>query len=104
MGCYLNNFGEASFDKVEVLILKQGAERQIMPHFIEPYSGKISVCVVQNAAFDAAGIAYSQSEFDTFNDYNDPRHKTWLTMKLEVVAAICPNVLEYIKEVKNDKT
>ncbi len=101
MGCYLNNFGENANDKATILILKHEAKRQEIPHYIEPDSGLIAVCVVENEMFDAAGVAFSQEEFDAFIA-PDPRHKTWLTMDLDVVAKITPNVLEYIKEAKND--
>lgn len=113
MGCYLTNFGEGAFDKVEILIEKYDAVPQLIPHYIDPnikfgdlhldnvnneHGNKfITVCVVQNAAFDAAAVACTQEDFDRFNA-PDPRHKTFLTMDLDIVSQIEKSVLEYIKE------
>lgn len=36
------------------------------------------ICVVENGQFEAAGYAYSEAEFEVFNDPQDPRPKRWL--------------------------
>ena len=101
MGLYLNNFGENAKGKAKVLIEKHGALPQLIPHYLVPDSGKISVCVVENEEFDAASVAYSRFQFNVFNA-PDSRHKIWLTMNFEVVKAIVPAITDYIKEAKED--
>jgi hypothetical protein len=50
------------------------------------------ICVVENATFDAAGIAYNARERDVFLNPNDPRPKVWLKMKKSVIKQLVPEV------------
>jgi len=101
MGCYLNNFGEEACNKIETLILCHGALRQGKPHYLDPDSGKIAVCIRVNAIYDSAVVICCQKDFDFHND-PDPRQTTWLCMDLDAVKKIAPGVTQYIKEGKED--
>ncbi len=101
MGCYLTNFGETAFNKVEILILNHGAKRQDIPQFLDPDIGKIAVCVVENGSFDAAVVVCSQKDFDYYNS-PDPRHKTWLYMDLDAATKIEKSIPDWIKERKEN--
>lgn len=88
MGCYLNDFGEGHFDKVEKLV-ELGAERLASPEFIDPSTGEVTICVVTNPMFQAAGVVHSPEEFDAFVEF-DGRPRTFLKMSVETVKQYSP--------------
>ncbi|KKN15049.1 hypothetical protein LCGC14_0989820 [marine sediment metagenome] len=59
-----------------------------------PSPGKSIVCLVFNPSFSAAAVAFSEEEFDVFNDVQDPRVKLWYQVPTDAVVAICPEVAE----------
>ena len=59
---------------------------------------KVIVCLVDNGAFYAAGIAYDNYELQAFNHDNDPRAKIWYYLDKELAKATAPEWDKYIKE------
>jgi len=53
-------------------------------------SPSVLVVVLGNGAFEAAGIAYSSSEFREFTDIGDPRPRRFLLMPREEVKKLNP--------------
>lgn len=49
-------------------------------------SGRLVVCLVDNGAFTAAGIADSQDELEVFRWGGDPRPKQWYSVPSEKLA------------------
>ncbi len=56
--------------------------------------GAIPVCLVDNGAFRAAGICYSEAEFDAFRapDHGYQRPRTWYYVPFEKVIDVEPSV------------
>lgn len=52
-----------------------------------PPEGKTLICVVENPAYDAAGIIYDKGEFYSFLE-PDIRPRTWLLMDTTKVRAL----------------
>jgi len=50
----------------------------------------LPVCLVDNGLFTAAGVAYSENEFDMFNDPSDRRFKLWYIVKIENLVEVLP--------------
>ena len=57
-----------------------------------PSPGKAIICLVFNPGFTAAAIAYSEDEFNQFNDPLDPRVRLWYQAPLDDVVEVCPEV------------
>lgn len=53
--------------------------------FSEIPADKALIVVVQNGYFDAAGLCYSESEFEAFTDPTDPRPITYVLLDKELV-------------------
>lgn len=62
---------------------------------------KVLVCVVSNGLFDAAGICFSESELEEFKETRTGRPRTWLTMDLEKVCELKPQIAPYLKGEKS---
>ena len=79
MGYYIQTSGRGS--KVEALVRDHNAIKTYQPSSFEDIpEGKALICVVDNVAFEAAGLVYSQSELEAFTVPSDHRMKTWLLM------------------------
>jgi hypothetical protein len=81
--------------KAEQLISLHDATK-VNPSQHDFNSDKALICVVENGSFDAAGIAFSENERDTFM-YPDGRPKTWLSISKEKAIQLCPSVARYLK-------
>lgn len=57
----------------------------ISAEFIDPTTGDVSVCLVENGYFTAAAVAYNKREFDAFNQPRDQRPKRWFRVSVEDV-------------------
>lgn len=79
MGYYIET--PESTGKAEQLVLLHEAEQlsDVMA-FAEVPDGKALICVVENGAFDAAALCYSEAEHVAFNDVMDARPRSWLLM------------------------
>lgn len=79
MGYYIETAGVHG--KAQVLVEKAGAERlPSVPRWEDIPEGKALICVVDNGIFEAAGFAYSFSEYMAFTNPDDFRTKEWLLM------------------------
>lgn len=75
MGCYVNPTDQSK----ENWLMKNGEmvfDGEELKGF--DFSGPtLPVCLVDNGAFTAAGIAYRKEEFEAFNHPNDLRLRFW---------------------------
>lgn len=101
MGYYIETTNGFPTGKADHFIEQHGATR-ITPHFIDPATGFVAVCVVRNAMFEAASVAYDRNEYDCFISPRDIRLKTWLKMSVEKVAELGP--AHYAHLIGVDKT
>ena len=79
MGIYLEP--PVSTSKAQWLIDNLGATKLDGPNE-EIGENDILICVVENGLFDAAGVMFNDQERDDFNIADDPRPRTWLSMRL----------------------
>lgn len=101
MGLYLLNAGQhPSKGKAETLAQTPGAETLDGPpaSFDEIPEGKYLICVVDNGAWDAAGIAYSRNQFRRFTADPLRRPKVWLLLAAEVVEELSSFDLQGIRQ------
>jgi len=82
MGYYLNPKSVKNYnDKARTLIVDHGAYRCWAPKKFEDIpDGKALIAVVFNGTFDAAGLVYSQNEFEAYLRPDDIRPKVYLYM------------------------
>lgn len=66
--------------------------------FFDPTGERVGICVVENPMFDAAAIAFSESEMQVFAE-PDGRRRTWLSLPREKVIELCPNVEKFLARV-----
>lgn len=89
MGLYLNTFRsgeELGLRKSSALLNQTGVTMlQAPPTKWEESETDVLVCVVENAAFDAAGLIFSQAELETFNDLRDSRTRWWFLVPRDLV-------------------
>lgn len=93
MGCYIQ-----VPEPKAVALIKHGAE---------PYSGswkdipkgKITVCVVDNGSFEAAGVCYDEQEFREFTDPDDPRPRILVILDLAKALELEPDLQGYLDRV-----
>ena len=72
-------------DKAQQLVDLHGAAILTKhPTFEEIPNGKALICVVQNAAFEAAALVCDRDELVDFTLPEDPRPRTWLLMEQTV--------------------
>lgn len=84
MGLYLN--APRPQGKAKWLVEQHGATILPFPAFRQ--GDEVTVCVVDNGPFEAAGVAFSQREFAMFNDPDDFRRKVWLSLPFEKFKAL----------------
>lgn len=96
MGFYIET--EDATGKAEWIIKHMDGVRLAKPVYNDPADGFITVCVVDNGPFEAAGIAYRPREFEAFTDLRDTRHKEYLRVPADKVYANCPYVKQAIQE------
>ncbi len=60
--------------------------------------GMVLICLVDNGAFRAAGICYSEAEFDAFRapDHGYQRPRTWYYVPFEKVVDVEPLVQDLL--------
>lgn len=81
MGYYLET--DSNKSKAAFLIAKHGAIKLASPEFFD--GDFVTVCVVDNGPFEAAGIAFDKREMDRFKLPDDYRPKIWLKVPLQAV-------------------
>jgi hypothetical protein len=94
MGYYIQ--GDGPHHKAEFIIDKYAGQLMLDPVFLDPAKGFVTVCVVNNGPFEAAAVAYSQEEFDAFNDPTDYRPKVWLKVPTNQAVLACPDVKDQL--------
>ncbi len=82
MGYYINPQGESK----ESYLAKNGTKLTEAPKWNDIPEDKVSVCLVDNGLFTAAGICYSERELATFKE-NDGRPKKWFLVPNEAAEA-----------------
>lgn len=101
MGFYLLDATEHEpTGKVQTLMALPGAVLlSDAPDKLAP--GRITICVVDNGTFQAAGIAFDQQELEVFKGgrgaYYDTRPRQWLTLPVEEVVKLKPHLAEYLR-------
>jgi hypothetical protein len=60
------------------------------PKWEDIEEGKLPVCLVQNAFFSAAGIAFSESELACFSNPSDPRPRSWFMVSIKDLEKVSP--------------
>lgn len=74
MGYYVNPPGVPK----EEWLLSHGKAAQAIAPDGPPPEGRAWVCIVNNGAFTAAGVVYSQGELEAFSEPGDRRPKMWV--------------------------
>lgn len=100
MGFYLPC--KQDLDKAGQLVTDHFARLEAGPYF-DPTGKRVGICVVQNGAFDAAGIAFSQEEANVFAgpDSQSPhRRRTWLSLPRETIIELCPSVEKFLPKLQ----
>ena len=61
--------------------------------------GFLPVCLVDNGPFTAAGIAYSEDEYNRFRkpNTNDMRPKLWYIAPIDKLHGVSPELIHYMK-------
>lgn len=95
MGYFLQRKDGLPKGKAQYLIDHHGAvvasgSNGEAPEFVSPKTGFVLVIVLDNGAFEAAGVLYSQTEHArvTFKSPEDGRPRTYLLMECDVVASM----------------
>lgn len=88
MGCYINpqNETKESFLEREGLKLEKPTwtnNKDFLP-----------VCLIDNGAFTAAGICFSEAEMKNFTDPNDFRNKKWYMVEISKLMEVS-NLLNF---------
>lgn len=96
MGIYINPTNQADpFDKVGLILSR--AAKVTSEEFLAHVPGdKFGVCIVDNGAFAAAGVAFSQGEARAFA-YPDGRRKTYCVMSLDAIRELDPSAAKALE-------
>lgn len=92
MGCYVN---PPDTTKEAWLEANASAFMSFAPHKVDPSTGNLPVCLVDNGPFTAAAVAYCQGELDAFADF-DGRDKTWFIVPIEALMTVS-DVKDYLR-------
>ncbi len=101
-------------DKVHQMTQHGAVVRPAPTKLNEMPDGHTLLCVVCNPMFDAIAVAadevlsaapgvpaivvaYDEQEFKVFNDVNDPRRKTWMTIDTDKAREMCEDYDNYMK-------
>lgn len=93
MGEYLN----PPEDKLQWLLRNATVVAEDQQQFVDPATEKVAVCLVDNGAFTAAAVAYSEREFREFNRPTDIRPKLWFVVDLDKMAEIEPRIVTRLR-------
>lgn len=91
MGVYLlDSAVHGPLGKVSTLVA-QGAVRATEPETFEAIpAGQTLICVIENPAFEAAGVVYCPAELRRFKYDESTRPKTWLLLSTPTVKQLLP--------------
>ena len=89
MGYYIEV--ERDFNKANQIIDTVPGAR-LIARAGEATADEFPVCVVTNAWFEAAGVAYDSHEVEAFSDPSDPRPKTWLAVPRDEALRLVPDL------------
>ncbi len=88
MGLYLND-PAMGYDKAAHLLTLTGVEEMSEPEYINPESGNVAVCVVDNVMFTAAAVVFSEAERDAFSIHdNSGRSRRWLRVPVDIAKSM----------------
>lgn len=91
MGCYIPCGDGQAFFKAAYLVNHHGALQVQEPESFEDIApSKVVVCVIENGAFEAAGVCYDALELREFKYDGTRRARTWLLMDKAVVRDLVP--------------
>lgn len=82
MGCYVN----PPVTSKEVWLLENG--RRVLASECKITETEVPVCLMNNGAFTAAGVAFNRNELNAFNRPEDPRPKVWFMVSREAARAV----------------
>ena len=92
MGCYINPEGMTK----DFWLYRRQEGTLEAPVWDDMPEGMLPVCLVQNAEFSAAAVAYTESERDSFA-HEDGRPKRWFLISIEALKTVS-NVENYLKK------
>jgi len=84
-------------DKLQWLLRNATVVAEDQQQFVDPATEKVTVCLVDNGAFMAAAVAYSEHEFNDFNREADTRPKLWFVVDLDKMAEIEPRIVTRLR-------
>jgi hypothetical protein len=84
-------------DKLQWLLRNATVVAEDQQQFVDPATDKVAVCLVDNGAFMAAAVAYSEHEFNDFNREADTRPKLWFVVDLDKMAEIEPRIVTKLR-------
>lgn len=90
MGYYIETTCGGHKGKAQHFIKEHGAGPMTAPEFIDPSTGYVTVCVVDNGAWEAALVCYDERQFARTMNPHDLRPRRHLRMKCDVVAKLGP--------------
>jgi len=93
MGYYIN-----PPDRTKEEWLEEFGEEAITPTW-PATEGMVPICLIDNGAFTAAGIAYNEAEFNAFMapDSGMQRPRTWYYVPREKVLEVQPLVQDFLE-------
>lgn len=97
MGCYIDLPGKRGH--AEKLMALGAVEVGPPESIAEVPKGTVLICVVQNSVFDAAGVAYSEAEFQRMVGGMNGREHTWLLLDRPIALDLNPQIPNYEQEV-----
>ena len=93
MGAYVNSLKE----KKEKFLEREGVELSGDIVWEIADEENLFVCLVDNGHFTAAAIAYSEREFEAFNDSMDTRPKQWYLVPISKLHEVSPELRGYLR-------